>query len=65
MLREGYMKIAFISDSPTKQYRNQYIASLLEHLVDTYPEEITVKWIYLESGHGRGAADGIGATVKS
>ena len=55
----------FISDSPTKQYRNRYIASLLEHLVDTYPEEITVKWIYLESGHGKGAADGVGATVKS
>ena len=65
ILREGYMKIVFISDSPTKQYRNRYIASLLEHLVDTYPEEITVKWIYLESGHGKGAADGVGATVKS
>ena len=65
ILREGYMKIVFISDSPTKQYRNRYIASLLEDLVDTYPEEITVKWIYLESGHGKGAADGVGATVKS
>ena len=65
MLREGYMKIVFISDSPTKQYRNRYSASLPEHLVDTYPEVITVKWIYLESGHGKGAADGVGATVKS
>ena len=38
---------------------------MLEHLVDTYPKEITVKWIYLESGYGKGAADGVGATVKS
>ena len=46
ILREGYMKIVFISDSPTKQYRNRYIASLLEHLVDTYPEEITRVWTW-------------------
>ena len=59
------MKIVFISDSLTKQYRNRNSASLLEHLVDTYPVEITVKWIYLESGHRNGAADGVGATVKS
>ena len=26
---------------------------------------ITLNWIYLESGHGKGIADGIGATVKN
>jgi hypothetical protein len=33
--------------------------------VDSYPENVTIKWVYLESGHGKGAADGVGATVKS
>ena len=33
--------------------------------MDNYHENVTVKWIYLEAGHGKGAADGVGATVKS
>ena len=34
-------------------------------MVDNFPENLTVQWIYLEAGHGKGAADGVGATVKS
>ena len=58
----GIKHVNVISDSPTSQYRNKGMF----WLVKTFCEEfnITVKWIYLESSHGKGIPDGISATVK-
>ena len=66
LIREGYVEIVFISDSPSKQYRNRFMVVLLEDFVQKNEHiDLSLKWIYLESGHGKGAADGVGATVKS
>ena len=58
----GIKHVSVISDSSTSQYLNKGTF----WLVKTFCEEfnITVKWIYLESGHGKGILDGISATVK-
>ena len=58
----GIKHVSVISDSSTSQYLNKGTF----WLVKTFCEEfnITVKWIYLESGHGKGIPDGINATVK-
>lgn len=50
------------SDSPTSQYRNKGMFWLIKTFCKEFG--ISVKWIYLESGHGKGIPDGIGATVK-
>lgn len=64
IVSEGYTEIVIISDSPTSQYRNRFIVALLEHFVLSSSAILSVKWIYLEAGHGKGAADGVGAAVK-
>lgn len=55
-------QFTFISDSPSGQYRNRYNF----HLLSSYAqqEKVNVSWIFLEAGHGKSAADGIGACIK-
>ncbi|CAM4988858.1 unnamed protein product, partial [Rotaria socialis] len=54
--------INFISDSPVSQYRNKTMIFLMEKLA--IDRHIDIKWIFLESGHGKGVADAVGAAVK-
>ena len=55
--------VYFVSDGPTTQYRckNNF------YLLSTKPFEWGMKlvnWSFLEAGHGKGAADGIGGVLK-
>ncbi|KAL0829510.1 hypothetical protein ABMA28_003030 [Loxostege sticticalis] len=59
-----YETVHFLSDSPTSQYRNKYIFYMITKLKDFNPSITKVSWNYQESGHGKGAPDGIGAVVK-
>ncbi|CAC5379288.1 unnamed protein product [Mytilus coruscus] len=55
--------VYFVSDGPTTQYRNKQNF----YLLCTYFFTIGFKvgnWNFLEAGHGKRAADGIGAAVK-
>jgi hypothetical protein len=65
MIKEEYpliRKVHYLTDSPTSQYRNKTIFQLL---VDHEAEfGIKAQWNYLESGHGKGPCDGLGASVK-
>ena len=54
--------IIVISDSPLRQSRNKTIFWFVKYFSERY--FVTFKWIYLESGHGKGLPDGIRATVK-
>jgi len=52
-----------VSDGPTTQYRSKKNFFLL----CTVPFELgfnKVKWNFLEAGHGKGPADGVGAAIK-
>ncbi|KAG6461401.1 hypothetical protein O3G_MSEX012609 [Manduca sexta] len=54
----------FISDSPSSQYRNKHMFYAISQLYRDFPQIKTVTWNYLEAGHGKGAPDGVGATLK-
>ena len=52
-----------VSDSAASQYRNMCTMSLMKKLC----EELNIKmfnWNFTEAGHGKSAADGVGAAVK-
>ncbi|CAG4918489.1 unnamed protein product [Colias eurytheme] len=56
--------IHFQSDSPSSQYRNKTMFYIISKLYWYYTNLRLVTWNYTEAGHGKGAADGIGGTVK-
>ena len=58
----GIKHISVISDSPTSQYHNKGMFWLVKNFCEEF--NITVKRIYLKSGHGKGIPDDIGTTVK-
>nr|CAH7724830.1 unnamed protein product [Callosobruchus chinensis] len=57
--------LIFVSDSPATQYRNKtmfyFLATKLHQL---YPKVKECSWNYWESGHGKGAPDGVGGVTK-
>jgi hypothetical protein len=58
-----FERVSFISDSPSSQYRNRRTL----YIVDSLLRKMNVmrwEWIYTEAGHGKGAADGVGAAIK-
>lgn len=59
---ENIKKIIYFSDGSGAQYKNKYnFVNLIEH-----ENEFGVKaeWNFFATGHGKGACDGIGGTVK-
>ncbi|CAF1605264.1 unnamed protein product [Didymodactylos carnosus] len=54
--------INIISDSPISQYRNKTMFYLMKTFAIS--RKIKMKWIFLESGHGKGVADAFGASLK-
>ena len=50
------------SDSPTSQYRNKTIFSVIAHHRKLFGMSAT--WNYFEAGHGKGPCDGVGGTSK-
>lgn len=61
----GLKTINFLSDSPTNQFSNKKIFYLFSNEIKRYVPNIQkVSWNYSESGHGKGAPDGIGAVLK-
>ncbi|CAF1400062.1 unnamed protein product [Didymodactylos carnosus] len=54
--------INIISDSPVSQFRNKTTISIMKKYAEE--EKINLKWIFLESGHGKGVADAVGAALK-
>lgn len=55
--------VHYMTDSPTSQYRNKQIFSIVaQH--DTIFPGIRASWLYFEAGHGKGPCDGVGGTAK-
>jgi hypothetical protein len=65
LLKEEFPELEYVhylTDSPSSQYRNKTIFQILcEHETDF---GIKARWNYLETGHGKGPCDGLGASVK-
>ena len=62
LIKQEKKLINIISDSPTSQYRNHKMFYLVQQFAKEY--RVTIRWIYLEAGHGKGIPDGIRAVVK-
>lgn len=56
--------VHFLSDGPSTQYRNKKMFFLMANYLANYMEVDRLCWHYSESGHGKGAPDGIGGLVK-
>ncbi|KAL4718988.1 hypothetical protein ACJJTC_018527 [Scirpophaga incertulas] len=57
-------QLHFLSDSPSSQYRNKRMFYIISKLYRNFPNLKLVTWNFSEAGHGKGAADGVGGTVK-
>lgn len=57
-------QLHFLSDSPSSQYRNKTMFYIISKLYWNFPNLELVTWNFSEAGHGKGAADGVGGTVK-
>ncbi|XP_071479520.1 uncharacterized protein [Diadema antillarum] len=55
-------RIHYWTDSPTAQYRNKTIFSLVSDHHKLFG--VFASWNYFEAGHSKGPCDGIGGTVK-
>jgi hypothetical protein len=55
--------IHYMTDSPTSQYRNRQIFSIVANH-DKIFSGIQAAWLYFEAGHGKGPCDGVGGTAK-
>lgn len=56
--------VHFLSDGPSTQYKNRKMFFLIANYLASYLEVNRLRWHYSESGHGKGAPDGIGGVVK-
>lgn len=60
-----WIEFVFLSVSPATQYRNKTLFYILAvHFKVFYPKLINVTYNYSETGHGKGAPDGIGGVCK-
>ncbi|XP_068624011.1 uncharacterized protein [Battus philenor] len=58
-------KIHILSDGPVNQYKNKFIFHIVSHHInDLCPGTTFFSWNYSEPGHGKGAPDGVGGTLK-
>lgn len=55
--------IHFLSDGPSTQYRNKKMFFFIMHFLSKFSQN-TITWNYSESGHGKGAPDGVGGSLK-
>ena len=52
----------FFSDRPSSQFKNRYIVRFLSEMRES--SELSLRWHYFATSHGKGAVDGVGGTVK-
>lgn len=60
----GLNKMHFLSDGPTTQYRNKTMFQLTAKYLSVELNVDEIYWHYSESGHGKGAPDGVGGYLK-
>lgn len=56
--------IHFVSDGPATQYRNKTMFQLVVKYIGIKLNAQNMFWHFSESGHGKGAPDGVGGCVK-
>ncbi|KAL0869426.1 hypothetical protein ABMA27_007661 [Loxostege sticticalis] len=64
LLVPNLKSLHFLSDGPLTQYRNKNMFYLLVHYIGIQLNIDEITWHYSESGHGKGAPDGVGGCLK-
>lgn len=67
IIKEDYSvnkKPHYLTDSPTSQYRTKQFFKFLLTIKHETDFGMQAQWNFLESGHGKGPCDGLGARVK-
>ncbi|KAG5880778.1 hypothetical protein JTB14_015287 [Gonioctena quinquepunctata] len=63
--RPNIHAVHILSDSPVNQYRNKFVFHIVSHHLKYFlPDINNFTWNYSEPGHGKGAPDGVGGTLK-
>lgn len=63
--RPNINTIHLLSDSPVNQYKNKFMFHVVSHYLTKFFSDVTYfTWNYSEPGHGKGAPDGVGGTLK-
>lgn len=61
-LQKELKKVYYWTDGPSSQYRNKTAFYLISNHKEVFGSD--ADWNYFESGHGKGACDGVGGTAK-
>lgn len=56
--------VHYMTDSPTSQYRNKQIFSIIANHDRLFPD-IKASWLYFDAGHGKGPCDGVGGQLNA
>ncbi|CAH2093998.1 unnamed protein product [Euphydryas editha] len=63
--RPNIHTVHMLSDSPVNQYKNKFVFHIVSHHLKYFlPGINNFTWNYSEPGHGKGAPDGVGGTLK-
>ena len=54
--------IDFWSDGPASQFKNRFAGVMIKHFQSK--RDISIRWNYFATSHGKGPVDGVGAIVK-
>jgi hypothetical protein len=55
-------EVHIFSDGPSSQFKNKYMVQFIRH--QAQKTNIHLQWNYFATSHGKGAVDGVGATIK-
>ena len=65
LVNEKLTVVHFLSDGPATQYKNRLMFHVISNYITHFLPDVTIfTWNYSIAGHGKGAADGIGGTLK-
>ncbi|CAG9786535.1 unnamed protein product [Diatraea saccharalis] len=53
-----------LSDGPSTQYRNKTMFQMIANYLGNITNAETITWHFTETGHGKGAPDGVGGCLK-
>lgn len=64
-INSGIDTLHILTDSPSSQYRNKKMFWIMTQIYKDYSGFLNaMSWNFSESGHGKGAPDGVGAVIK-
>lgn len=64
LLTPDLKNLHILSDGPSTQYRNKTMFQMIVRYLSNITNVETITWHFTETGHGKGAPDGVGGCLK-